>query len=265
MSWEQQNSQTRFDKLVEKESLLLNDSLPHYQYKKQQDSIRRRLSEENFRVGSSMKVLDVGIEKSQIEKNELRYCVTVGGYFAKDYLAFYSLHGKNYLEYDSAVKTGDPQVQSIETKKIETKLGIEQLDREEWQIHYPVSKTTYTIWQAVIILLNCFAIGLLLFGITFLFIRLLFLIAKGKAFSDEVLRLFYTGAGIFFLAGFIKSGLLIGLHLYYKTQMPYPVTFYFYDDIMSGVKFIIIGLITLLFAKAFQRGRELQQEQDLTV
>ncbi len=266
IAWEKDNYQTRFDKLVEKESWSINDSLPHYQYKRLQDSIRRQLSEENIPRGGSgsMSVFDVGVGKIEFQENKVKYYLTVGGYFAKDFFEFYSLHGKNYIEYSVFTKKeNDFRVGDFKTA--ETKFELEQLDQNRWQINYPLSKTQYTVWQAIVIVLSFLAVGLLFMALIGLPLQLLFLIAKGKAFSDKVLIIFYTIASILLCSGIFLAIFRITLHLYYKAQVPYPVTFYYYDDIMNGWSLVIGGLIVLLFAKAFQRGYDLQQEQELTV
>jgi hypothetical protein len=264
IAWNKDDYQKSLDKLVEKESHFISDSLPYYQYKRQQDSIRSQLFDESDFGGNSTKTFDMGIKKIDSDKSTEQYYLIIGGYYAKDYFEFYSLHRRNYVEY-SIFKEAEGSVRYGEMKKNEIKVKLEQVNDREWQINYPISKATYTIWQAIIVTLSFIFIGLLFMTIVGWPLHLLFLIAKGKAFSNKAILILYTIAYVLLFAGVFRAIVRLALHLYYKARVPYPVTFYYYDDIMSGWDFIMAGLIVLLFAKAFHRGYELQKEQELTI
>ena len=265
ISWNKKDAQSRLEELVDKESVSINDSLPHYQFKRKQDSILAEVSADNFPAGSGMKIFNLGIYDLITKKGERKYYLIVGGYFAKNFFSFYSLHETNFIEYEIPTKTNDAEVQSIETRTIKTNLKLEQLNEREWQIGYPVSRIGYNIGRVVIVVLMIIFFALFFFGIIGMPLKLLFLIAKGKAFSGEAIERFHTIAAILLISGIFLAIIMLALHLFYKAQMPYPVSFYFFDDIMSGWGLVVWGLIVLLFAKAFQHGYELQQEQELTV
>lgn len=259
------DSQTEFDKLVEKESSSINDSLPHYLFKQKQDSVRRELFDDYTPSGSSWSAGGLGVEKLEPKKGENKYYLLVDGYFVeRSFWDFYSLHGKNYLEYAVYTKEKDYE-QSGDLHTIETNLRIKQLNEKEWQISYPQSKTRYTIWEAIVIVLSFIMIGIFFIAIVGLPIQFLSLIAQGKAFSEKVIVILNTIAAILIFGGILRAILRVSLHLYYKAQMPPSITFYYYDDFMSGWGLIVGGLIALLVATAFKRGYELQQEQELTV
>ena len=258
------DSQREFDKLVEKESSSIDDSLPHYLYKQRQDSIRHELSKYSL-GGNSWHAFDLGVEKLESEKGQKRYYFQIGGYYIKEgFSDFYSLRGKNYIQYTVFTKEED-DVKFGYARTFETDLKLEQRDEREWKVSYPVSKTGYTVWQAILIVLTIIILVLFFGAIIGLPLQLLSLIAQGRAFSEKVIAILYTQARILILAGVLRALLRISLHLYYKAQIPPSVTFYYYDDIMSGWGLIVGGLVALLFAKAFRKGYELEQEQELTV
>jgi hypothetical protein len=267
IAWGKTDSQIQIDKLVDRESTAINDSLPFYQYKRLRDSIKADISEDFFTglYGSGQSVFNFGTREFKIHNGNTKYYLAVSGYFAKTLFDFYRLHGQNYIEYGIHSKTYDNGTEVSDPKTDTTTLILEQQNDREWQILYPISKTANMVITLIIYTLMFIGFAILYYGILVQPLKILFLIAKGEAFSEEAIARFYNLFYVLLYAGVVISVLRIAFHLYFRTHLPYPLTFYYYDDVMSGSTSFIAALVVLLIAKAFQSGHRLQLEQDLTV
>lgn len=258
----------RKDKLkkpIEKLSSSLNDSLPYYEYKKKQDSIRRELFEDLAVGGNGISVLSLGAEEEKKSNGQEKYFLNVFGYFMRDMFDYYTIHGKNFIEYDIWTKEDKNGTKFGELKTAEINLKIEQQSSREWQVGFPLSRSQYYFVRFIVFVL-AFIMGILFTCVElFLSLKFLFLIANGKAFTEQGIKCLNIIAAVLIFSAIIQTLIRLGFHLYFKSQVPYPLTFYYYDDIMSGWGLLMAGLIVLLFAKAFRHGYELQEEQDLTV
>jgi hypothetical protein len=104
-----------------------------------------------------------------------------------------------------------------------------------------------------------------LYILIYLPLRFLYLVSKGETFTDEAIGSLHMISWFLLLSGFLYGFNRVVLHLIFMNRVPEPVTFSYYDTLMSGWKFIMAGLIILLLAKAFLKGSQLQKEQELTV
>src|SRR5690349_6633759 len=84
LSFEERRPKYRIDWLVTRLSSSINDSLPHYQFKKKEDSIRSRVANENFMSGGSLGAFGFGTGEYKTKAGEQKYFLNVLGYFAKD-------------------------------------------------------------------------------------------------------------------------------------------------------------------------------------
>lgn len=136
-------------------------------------------------------------------------------------------------------------------------------DKTHKKILIPVSKTYYQIFNVFSIVI-AIALALLFFTVIVRgFIVFLIEIAKGKAFSVENYKKLYR---IAYLIAFIPLYNIIPkliFHWIYRSY--YQNEFTIYIDWGENIKWIFIALVILILAKAFKKGYQIQQEQDLTV
>lgn len=261
-SW---SSTTPIEQLVIREAGSLNRSLPYHQYKQKEDSIRRQISDAYFKSSShhEIAIFDIGvaIPKSKSQQHYL----TIDAYHLKGGDMAYSLNEKNYLEYTVWGPEKDG-VRSGETKTIETSVKLNQKKNGEYHVAYfPISRNNAMVLKITIIVLMVIFGVVTFYALFYLPLRFLFLVAKGKPFDDESIGILHAIAWFLLATGILSAVLKILFHLIFKSELPPQVHFNYYDAIMSGWGFLVAGLGTLLFAKAFLRAAQLQEEQALTI
>jgi hypothetical protein len=248
----------------------IDDSLPHYQYRKIHDSIAQKIRWENIDnsyPGDGWSFLNISATKLT-RNNNVRYYFNIPGYYKVDRSDFYTLGGKNYLNYtewkteatDSTVGYGE-----IVTKETSMRFIRPNLQEQEYIIGVPLTKSAHSTWRVIIIIFSITLAIVAFYSLILIPFKLLKLIARGEAFNDETIGSLYTIGGFLISIGLILSLTRLGGHLFLSTAIPSVFTYYVYDDFMLNWLFYVIGLIVLLFAKAFQKGYQLQEEQELTV
>jgi hypothetical protein len=254
------------DELVMRSSDSLNQALPYHEYKRMQDSIREKVYASYYESipGSRIETLDVGLAFPG--KDQDQYYLTLKSYNL-DLRAFtYSLNKKNFIEYFVPNNSDKNRPESGQTvsKQIPVRIAQEN-EKEEWTVYFPISRPAATAFRILmLIFIVIFWIGAFCILI-YLPLRFLYLVAKGKAFSDESIGSLHLIAWFLLGIGILHPLLKIIIHLIFINQIPPPVHFSFFDAIMSGWGFLISGLMVLLFAKAFLRGSQLEEDQDLTI
>lgn len=256
------------DDLVRDSMHAVNDSLPHFLYERVEDSVRRKFQMDNRYTTYTGSGYSIGHFGAVVLEDDTKkeYYFNVPGYFAKDLVSFYSKDGKNYLEYtvwtqkDEAAGTamGYPEAK-------ETRMRYVPGDENTWTVGFPVSRSTHQLLNIITMALAGIGIILLLYIFLNRALKVLLLIAKGQAFSDEAIGSLYTiawyliGSSLFFMLARLV------LHILLQSQVSYPFTFFYYDDVMSTSSWLIAGLVVLLLAQAFRSGAQLQKEQELTI
>lgn len=235
------------------------DSLPVYRYKRVRDSIRNGIQEENMSLilgGSGWQTLSFGTSSYE-EKDSTQYFLTFRNYWTDNGpTAFYRKGGRSYMEY-----TDDSGF--IKTK--ESEVLFTSRDGSDGKLMIPTSKSTirlFTILQMAFVILTLVAAFYLLLVTP---LRILFNIAKGKVFTDENIGGLHAVSWTLMVLGLVPGLVGVLSHLLIRSQIPPGVSFRFWDTIMAGSPMFVAGLCTLLLAKAFLKGSQLQNEQELTV
>lgn len=256
------------DDLVSDSMRAVNDSLPHFLYERVEDSVRRKFQLDNRNTtwtGEGFSIAHFGAVVFKDESTK-EYYFNVPGYFAKDLVSFYSKDGKSYLQYtvwtekDEAAGTamGYPEAKETEMRYVPG-------DENTWTVGFPISRSTHQVLEILIMALAAVGIVLVLYIFLNLALKVLLLIAKGQAFSDEAIGSLYTiawyliGSSLFFMLARLV------VHILLQSQVSYPFTFFYYDDVMSTSSWLLVGLVVLLLAQAFRNGAQLQKEQELTI
>lgn len=237
----------------------VNDSIPAYEYKRIEDSVRNKIALENSSMissGSGWGAYSLGTSTYAYEGKEENF-LYFSGYKLKDHFTyFFRKDGKIYMEYDSnnLIKTKLSKIKYINDRETDT-----------GDVFIPVSHTTIK-WLNVFHWIRLFIIIIVGFGIVINTpFRVLYNIAKGNAFNDENIGSLHVMAWVLIVFGILPGLTSFVSYLIIRAQISNQIQYRFFHSIMYGWGFIVAGLITLLLAKVFQRGYDLQEEQELTV
>jgi hypothetical protein len=183
------------------------------------------------------------------------------------YYGYKGHYYKKYLSRDTSSKKGTIIInwtkEEIQYMVQDEPYAIKDGSSEgKKQILVPVSKTQKEIFQIMYwigIVLCLFVTVLILRNV----LQILLHIAAGKAFSNaNTKRLFFIAGGICIIPTIEMIQKLI-VYLMIKKQLNGDwVPSYKNFDIG---KYVIVGIVVFLIAKAFERGYKIQQEQDLTI
>lgn len=261
----------------------INDSLPYYEYARLKDSLDKiKNKEKNISASTGTSAECVGfIGTRMIDDNfnttgsstedtiANKYYLSLQGYtfknseesFTTTQENFFVKNGKYYIRdfvKDSSIK------KVIYGHHVEKEIPI-RYSFSEKMILIPLSITTYK-W--VNVLITIFGFGLIAFGIFIslaLPAKILLRISTGDVFTEKnlaALKLMSYGLLVITLLAIL---LPFCFHLYFKSMIPQNFTISFWETLKSY--FLNIALILIVFAiyKAFKKGHNLQQEQDLTV
>jgi len=177
---------------------------------------------------------------------------------------FYVEHQQSYVrkrivEKSITEKSGDKQ-HLLRQVDVPVKF---RYDTGQNFIMIPVSKSGWYIGNTIIVCVLVLLAAYILYLIS-AFLKLIVDVSKGLAFTvKNVFRLKIIG---FSLLGFPVIAFLLNL-------LMKPIFYsYFTDDVVLNNKIwsndwiiIVVGIIFLLLFKAFRQGKELKDEQDLTV
>jgi hypothetical protein len=137
--------------------------------------------------------------------------------------------------------------------------------QDSGSVAFPTGKTTATILKALLMVGAVVFLILGLYCLLYVPIKILSLISKGQFFNDELTGGLHITGGFLLLLGLIHPLTAIPLHLVFSSRVPDGVEFSYYEALMKHWELVVAGGIILLFAQAFSKGTQLQNEQDLTV
>jgi hypothetical protein len=237
----------------------INDSIPAYEYKRIEDSVRNKIVLENSSMissGAGWAGYSLGTSTNTDAEKEENYLYFSGYKIKNPFTYFFKKDGKMYMTYDSngIITTKPSQIKYINDRETDT-----------GEVFMPTTHATIK-WLNMFHWPLLFILIIIVFGI---FVntplRVLYNIAKGKAFNDENIGSLHVMAWLLIVFGVLPGLISLVSYLIIREQIPDQIQYRFFHSIMHGWEFIVAGLITLLLAKAFKKGYELQEEQELTV
>jgi hypothetical protein len=237
--------------------------MSHIEYMRIEDSIRRKVQDDNFdnlSTASSWSVGPFGVSKKRKGKSWDYYFYSDGYnlHYTADY---YSEDGKNYIDWRE-FKNGKG---GIKHKDL-TSVRIVREDREKSdKVLFPVSRTGYFVIMAVfliVVVLMLYYTFRIFFGYTR---RLLKNISRGMVFTSD--NVYFLRALAFYLlvVGIVPPVLKLIVNLVLNSSLPPQLKFLWYSTLMENSNSVIGGLVVLLLVKAFRQGEALLEEHDLTV
>jgi hypothetical protein len=245
----------------------LNDSMPHYQYRKTEDSLKRIQTEKDFflqNTGSELNIGSVGVATYGKEKKQ--DFLTVTGYTLNEHFTTVenNVDGSllNYPVWDRV--SGDSRDGHFETKPLNIKY---KAGKERWEdkVFVPINTGLGTLLTVAFYILASLFTAVALYFILFIPFRFLLRLSKGQAFTEQNIGNLYLIGWALVAMALCATLLNIISHICIKSQLPPEISFSYYAAFMKTSDGLLAGLVVLLLAKAFLQGFELKEEQDLTV
>ena len=252
-------------------AMRISDSLPHYQYKKIEDSIEQQLTTEaeknKLLPGWGFTFGCIGMRttfrtwydfKTEQAHSKQEYYIALPSYSADPSVSTEIRNDKTYLRYvnwdDSLHKKGHSAVKEIAVSYLP----------EQKEILLPVSEQTFNGARFTLVILILFYLFMLYVTIG-MPINLVLNISKGKVFLlKNIKALFFIS---FVLLGFflwtITAPYLIALLLGQKIPSGFYISFT--SLVLDHILYLLSGIAVLFIALAFRKGYTLQNEQDLTM
>lgn len=255
----------------------LSRDLPYHVYRHLADSARqadRNIRMANDELAGSINVLGIGLYDmanrncttpdqifTTIPPEQHAYYIGVGNYtLTNNHIhtppVYFRKNQKNYLKYYDTVSVNKRNIARPYIKELPFRYYGSQI------LAIRVSKTTYQVCRVVLNILFIAAIGAGLWALRCL-MKLGLSIAAGVFFTVKNKKRLATVAIILFISALIPLMVrLISWPLLYRsTHKDFSTTL----TSLNEIKWLLLALFMWLLSKAFNRGLQLQQEQDLTV
>ncbi len=247
----------------------LHDSLHYYRYKQVEDSLKAIKFKTDYFSGSTgggseLLLASLGIGTYGTKENKDQFLI-IHGYSLDDYASVDNKKTGSILTYPVWYKVGkDVRHGHLESKAIDLKYKAHD-QANEGKVYLPLQEGVGNLIRVVIYILAIITGLLCFYAIFYIPVRLLFQLAKGKAFTEENIgSLYLTGWGLVGLS-LLTSFLPIITHLLMQSQIPKEIHFSYYAALLKPWKILVTGLGVLLLAKAFLQGLHLKEEQALTI
>lgn len=261
-------------------SLQFNDSLPHYIYRRMEDSaklIRTEQGIENRSVGGDgMGIGAFGVYAMNRHQNtwnamavnnkDQYHYIGIDGYRLDRESKFFiqnETYNLAYVKWDSTKKNSNSNWKHghYERKEIPVRYSA-----EDERVLIPVTKFQYDALRALFYLLwFVFLVGMLYFflGIP---VQVLLNISRGLAFDENNVRYFNVIARLFFVLGLLYFVGPYILDLFLRIIIPADFKRPPFTAGLGSVCWLfVLSIAVSITGKAFQKGNTMQKEQDLTI
>jgi hypothetical protein len=244
----------------------LNDSMPYYQYRRIEDSLKAIRTQDNFFLqgnGTAFSFATLGIASYGNEKKKEQF-FTVSGYSLENFASVENnLRASilNYPVWDNAAENS--RNGHIETKPLNIKY---QEGKEPWggKVLVSIGPGLSTFLTVTLYILAAFFIAAFLV-ILYIPFRFFLKLSKGQAFNEENIGGLYLTAWSLISIALLASVISIIGHVSIQSQIPKEISFSYYAAFIKSANILLAGLGVLLLAKAFLQGLRLKEEQDLTI
>lgn len=254
----------------------LSWDLPYRVYSRLADSARtadKHIRLANDQAGSSIHLLGLGLYNmadcncttpdqlfAATPPEQHTYYIGVGNYtlinkhFANAPV-YFRKNKKNYLKYYDTVSVNKHNIARLYIKELPFRYHNNQI------LAIRLNKTSYQVCKIVFTIFLIAAIGAGLWAVRCL-IKLGLAIAAGEFFTTQNKKRLSTAAFILFVLALIPLTVrsISWLLLYRSTNQFFTSTIN-----ITEIVWLLLALFIWLLSKAFNKGLQLQQEQDLTV
>ena len=229
------------------------------------DSINR-IKEESGNIIWRINVRSNELLKERQKIKQKFYYLGLEGYQLHYDSEFFVQNGNYYItvvKWDSVIKRkyDSTKVGHYERKEISVRYS-----KDDKRILVPISKKNHAFFQTALVIFLFLAIFFLIYVFFGLPIQILIDISKGKAFTKENIRRFKLMAYVLFFCTFLKVFFPYILNFFYRKMIPDEFSLEpMISAIVNNIYLFLIALVLFFIGQAFQRGYNLQQEQDLTI
>lgn len=246
----------------------IDDSLPHYQYKRIEDSLKAIydkqviVNEGRFMSGSSFGMFGVQTTKGSPYESDKWY-ISLYGYHLKDPSSDFFINNGTYnlAVVKWLTRTGDHREGIYERKQIPVRFN-----KSKDTILIPMSRAQYNVLSPIVSLLPLLLIGIFFYFLVGLPAVVLINISKGKAFSEKNIAMLNTSTMAMLVYTLVAIFIPYIIRLAFQSRIPGDFTqVSFADAIFDNLGNIIVCIAFFLITKAFKRGYKLQEDQDLTI
>ena len=255
------------DSMIKLKTDSLNNILSNLPKSKGDDSLKKvkELNDINWRI----RVLTSEVDKKLSERREYLYYFTLSGYTLDPENEFFVQNGKYYLaivKWDRTIKRtyDSTMVGHYERKAIPVRYYA-----SGERILIPISQGRYNFLNTslrISVAVWLFLMILILLGLP---IQILIDLSKGRAFTKANIKRFKIMSLVLFI--YIGSKVITPylLNFIFRKYIPAEFELHVFEGNGAGISafiFLVLAATALfLIARAFQKGYNLQQEQDLTI
>jgi Protein of unknown function (DUF2975) len=211
--------------------------------------------------------LKAGFNNNQKEEETpISYCISLRNYKTEENTKFFIQNEAYYLApviWDSANIGSNKNL--MHGRYVRKQIPVLYSENRK-KVYIPVTKTAYNI---IIVALNVWFFLLLFYSILVLLVLPIFIliaISNGRVFTRRNILGLKIIAYSLLLFAVIKISEPFILHSIFKARIPTELQRMSFREILNdSLPFVVIAIIVFLILKAFQKGYNLQQDQDLTV
>ena len=204
--------------------------------------------------------------QEEIKKAPQMYCLTLNGYTTDHDNKFFIQNDKFYL---AIVKWDRVKKRTFDSTKVGHYIRKEILFRysaEDEKIKIPISREKYnflTILFTILYYAFLFGMAFIFFGLP---VQILIDISRGKAFTKSNIRRFKIMAWVLLSYAFLKTFTPYIVNLFYQRLIPDELRLESVEyRVINNLYLFLIAIALFIISKAFEKGYNLQQEQDLTI
>lgn len=228
------------------------DSLPHRIYRNKEDSIRWKFYSENSGYNSGFSFLKLGAYE-RVTNNKKEYFFGLKGFtYSGHNTSYFRKDGQNFfIHNNNALPTALNLVEDPKASELTLLLSVSHT------AHQLITAALYFVAFVILVyfLHHCFLLPL----------RILFKISKGQPFHEENISSLFRIGKFLTIFGILVFIINIVGHLMVRNMLPSIIHYSYFNAFMESWGLLVSGLIALIIARAFEKGAELQNEQDLTV
>jgi hypothetical protein len=251
----------------------IDETLPHREYKKIEDSIKRGDERREWiskSSGSGGTAVFIGIRTIQDEIwndsinptfKDPSYYLVLAGYKLNENISFFIDSNRWYIKY--VVWNFISEDKKSRSGYYAKKRVPFRFSRDDNSLLIPITKTEFYIVAPLVLLIGFAILYLSIYLIIGLPIRILRRISKGRPFCQENIDDLHFEAAAFIALPFLMLLVQALLYLCFRRYMLSEVAFDF--DFSALFWSILVGVIVLIIARAFNKGYKLQEEQALTI
>jgi len=199
-------------------------------------------------------------------KGQKLYYISLSGYNADHDIKFFVQNEKYnlaYVKWDSVIKRkfDSTQVGHYERKQIPVRYST-----DEKKVLIPISNKKYIFLNSLSTILYyvfLFSMTFILFGLP---VQILIDISRGKAFTKNNINRFKVMALVLLVYTVLKILAPYILNFIYRKQIPDELQLEpFHYGVINNLYLFLIAIALFIIGKAFQKGYNLQEEEELTV